>query len=564
MFDLPSLLDEKDRKSQGSATLTTQLLIALLLNILSLALPIMMLQVYDRIIPHQSYGTLIVLLTGVLAALALDVTLRIIRSYLVGWSSAAQEHQASFNAVQRFTQSNLAEFEKVTAGSHLQNLMALGRLREFYSGQAWTALVDLPFAAIFIILIYYLGGDLVLVPLALLLAFFLTSVFAGKNLKKVLEARNESDNTKSSFVVSVISGIHTVKSLAVESFLLRRFEHLQAQVSRSSYEVADASGAASIMSAAFGQLSLILTASLGFFLVLDNSLSVGGLSACTLLAGRCIQPIQRVLGTWLRYQDLSIARREAASILDLPLMPRLHIGIHSPQGRISIDNLSYISDDGDIQLKNITLSVTPGSVVAITGGDEKTKSSLLQLIAGVLMPAEGYVQVDDVNPAQYSLSALKTLIGYLPQDGAIFKGSILDNLTGFDEENIESAKNMAEKLGIDKIVELMPRGYQTLLTDAPSDPIPPGVRQRIALARILARGPAVLLFDDAHRTLDKDGYNLLFKLMGQMKGRVTMILITKDQNLLSLADRHYLLNDGTLSPLFTDQNHNIALLSEIF
>ncbi|PZP55633.1 MAG: hypothetical protein DI586_06250 [Micavibrio aeruginosavorus] len=542
-----------------------QLWIALTLNILSLALPIMMLQAYDRIIPHNSYGSLVALVFIVLIALAMDVTLRIIRSYLISWSSSSSEHAANCAAIELFCRANLDKFESISSGEQLQDLNAISKLREFYSGQAWASLIDLPFIVIFLGLIGYLGGSLVLIPICLLGLFFLNTLLTGNVLKRALERRTASDDQKASLVVSVLKGIHTVKSLSLESFLLRKFEINQAEVSRDSYLVASASGKASTVSAGFGQLSLIMTVTAGMFLVLEGSLTVGGLSACTLLAGRCIQPVQRVLATWLRLQDLTLAKEQASALFNIPVMRRAEKNHLIFQGRISLDNVTYTSPMGNFSLQSISLQVEPGSIVAITGDDGAAKSALLQIIAGIISPESGSVFVDEIEPSSYSLSDMRSLIGYLPQDGAIFKGSILENMTGFrhDDNIVKDAIEAGAELGLDKVIDLLPHGYQTMLTDSAADPIPPGVKQRISLSRIITNKPSILLFDDADRALDKTGYNLLFRLIGRLKGQSTIILVTQDQNLLSFADFFLHLENGSLSVVNPSGTQNLAILSHL-
>ena len=543
-------LPESYEKNVHKLSAPHHLAIALILNLLSLALPIMMLQVYDRIIPHQSYGTLVVLTMGVMVALAFDAALRTVRAWLVGWSAASHEHAAGCAALERLTAADMPSFEKNSAGEHLQNLGALSRLREFHSGQAMLALIDLPFASIFLLLIAYLGGILVLVPLALLVLFFLTARFAGANLKATLEKRSLADDRKSSFVVSVLTGIHTAKSLAMESALMRRFEALQDDVTEDSYRVALASGAATTLSAAFGQLSAIATAAAGCVLVLEGHLSVGGLSACTLLGGRAIQPIQRVLGTWLRLQDLTIAKEQADRLFELPVQKREKAApAFAPQGRLVIERATFsYSPELTPLLNDISLSIEPGQVIAIGGDKASGKSTLLQMMAGLLVPQTGLVRIDDIDPAHYSLSSLAGRIGYMPQQGMIFRGTILENMTGFrnDEDSVRRAKEAGFDLGLDIVIDLLPRGYQTVLSDTAADPVPPGIKQRIALVRTLMHNPALLLFDDADRALDKEGYNRLFRTMGRLKGRCTLIMVSHDQNLLSLADRFYHLENGVL------------------
>ncbi len=543
------LLPEAYRSQVFGLSAAWHIALALMLNILSLAVPIMMLQVYDRIIPHQAYGTLTLLVSGVLVALALDAMLRLARAWLSGWSAASHEHVAACAAMERIANSKLDVFEQTSIGTHMHNFSALERLREFYSGQSLTAVVDLPFAALFLLMVGYLGGILVLVPTILLLAFVLFSHYAGAWLKTAIQERDQADHRKASHMIAVLSGIHTAKSFGMERLLSRRFEGYQKDVTKGSYDVALASGLAATMSTAFSQMSLILTAAAGSLLVIHGHLSVGGLSACTMLAGRALQPVQRVLGTWLRLQDLSVSRQQVATLFAMPMQLREQDPLPPPQGTLQLQNVDFAyGEQGGLALQGISLSVERGEVVSISGDKGSGKSTLLQLMAGLLAPTGGIVRLDNFDPAARSMAEMSAHIGYLPQQGIVLKGSILDNITGFvnDEDSVESAKTIGRELGLDTVVNILSKGYATMLSDSAADPVPPGVKQRIVLARVLRHRPAVLMFDDADHALDKEGYNRLFRLIGRLKGRCSIVMVSHDQNLLSFADRGYVLEQGKL------------------
>jgi ATP-binding cassette subfamily C protein LapB len=558
---LPSA--ETRRQETFNLSAHWHIIIALMLNILSLAVPIMMLQVYDRIIPHQAYGTLTILVGGVLIALAFDAVLRLARAWLSGWAAASHEHAAACAVMERFANVKLHAFEQNSAGTYMQNFGALDRLREFYSGQSLTALVDLPFVLLFLLLIVYLGGWLVLAPLILIVIFVAFSQNAGNWLKNAIKERGEADDRKASHMIAVLSGIHTVKSLAMESLLLRRFEYYQKDVTEGSYNVALASGFAATMSAAFSQLSLIITASVGTIMVLNGHLSVGGLSACTMLAGRALQPVQRVLGTWLRMQDLAISSEQAKMLFALPMQQRSAEALPPPKGKLLLQGVDFsYNDETSFALKGVSFNVEPGEVVTIAGEKGSGKSTLLQVMVGLLTPTHGTVQLDGFDPATHSMSEMQGHIGYLSPQGIILKGSILDNMTGFrnDDASIASAKEMGHELGLDSVINLLPRGYATLLADNAADPVPPGVKQRIVLTRILRHRPAMLMFDHADRALDKEGYNRLFRLMGKLKGTCSIVMVSHDQNLLSFADRSYILDKGLLREVDPSDVQSLSLL----
>lgn len=225
----------------------------LFINILSLAMPLTLLQVYDRIIPNNASGTLAMLILGVASALLLEALLRLGRSWVSGWMGARFDHLAGCMAMERLLHSGVPDFERQGSGVHLERLNALGTLREFYAGQAILALVDLPFAVLFLAVIAYLGTWLVFVPLGLLVVFVLTALYVGKRLRGSLEDRIMSDERRFNFIIEVLGAVHTVKGLAMEEQMLRRYERLQETSAEANFEVAKDSAKALSVGAFFSR-----------------------------------------------------------------------------------------------------------------------------------------------------------------------------------------------------------------------------------------------------------------------------------------------------------------------
>ena len=190
---------------------------------LSLGLPIVILQVYDRILPNQAVDTLFWLATGLCVVLLLEWFFRIARAYVAGWAAAQYEHQASCRAVDRMLGANIGEFEREAPGVYLDRVQAVDTLRDYYAGQARLWLVDLPFVVLFLGLFWFIGRELVIVPLALLGMLFGGALLVGDALKDALAERAEVDHRRFSFVIEVLSGIHTAKLLAMEPLLQRRY-----------------------------------------------------------------------------------------------------------------------------------------------------------------------------------------------------------------------------------------------------------------------------------------------------------------------------------------------------
>ena len=242
----PFIADPKDNGtwSFGQATVPDSpmpggpvLFASLIVNLFSLALPIVILQIYDRILPNEATDTLIVLTVGLVLVLLLDGAFRTARAYVTGWNAARFEHLLGCRAIDRLLSSHIDKLERDPPGVHLDRLGAINTLRDFHGGQAKLLLVDLPFIALFLALIYVIAGWLVLVPLAIFAVLGAASALIGRLLRQALKERSLLDDRRYSFVIEILSGIHTIKLLAMEPLMLRRYERLQESTAASSYAV---------------------------------------------------------------------------------------------------------------------------------------------------------------------------------------------------------------------------------------------------------------------------------------------------------------------------------------
>jgi ATP-binding cassette subfamily C protein LapB len=524
------------------------------INVLALAMPMMLLQVYDRIIPNTATGTLILLVAGVGTALLLEALLRAGRSYVSGWMGARFEHLAGCAALERLLSAHITDFERQGSGVHMERFNALNTLKEFYAGQAILALCDLPFAVVYMAAIAWLAGWLVLVPIVLIVLFAASAVLVGQKLKGAIEGRMQADDRRFNFIIEVLGGVHTVKSLAMEEQMLRRYERLQEHCAEGNYGVAMASTQAAGLGVMFSQITMFLVVGFGSILVIDGALTVGGLAACTMLAGRSMQPLQKAVGVWTRFQSIRLARDRLAKIFamkpeapaGLPELPKI-------EGAIELQNVSFNygkNRDGE-QLPNIvsdvSLRVAPGEAVGVAGGNASGKSTLLYLMMGALKPTEGRILIDGNDIGQFDPISVRGQIAYLPQQGALFNGTLLENITMFREDKEPIALDMARLLGLDNVVAHMPLGYDTKVGEGVGDALPRGIKQRIAIARALVEKPRILLFDEANTAMDGAGDAMLKRLLERLKGHVTLVLVTPRPSLMSLADRIFDLADGRVS-----------------
>lgn len=463
------------------------------------------------------------------------------------------EHLAGVAAVERLLNVSIVDYERQGSGLHLERFNALGPLKEFYAGQAILALCDLPFAVLFLGAMYYLAGHLVLVPIALIIFFAIAAIVVGKKLRDALENRMMADDRRYSFIIEVLGSIHTVKGLAMEEQMIRRYERLQETCAAADYNVALQSSSASSTGALFSQLVLFCVVGYGATFVIDGVLTVGGLAACTMLAGRSMQPLQKAVGIWTRFQSIQLSLDRVRELFQMqeekpPGLPNLP----PIRGDLTIENMTFTygrNKDGDDLppvFKSINLSIEAGETIGITGSGSSGKTTLLYILMGVFAPNEGRILADGMDLYEYDPSSIRRQIAYLPQEGALFNGTILENVTMFRDDKIDEALDISRLLGLDGVVAHMPHGYETKVGDGAGDKLPKGIKQRIAIARALVDKPRVLLFDEANASMDSAGDSTLRNLLERLKGRVTLILVTPRPSMLNLADRIFDINDSQL------------------
>lgn len=528
------------------------LLASLSINVLSLGLPVVILQVYDRILPSAATETLLFLIVGLSVVLMLDGVLRVARSFITGWTAARFEHLASCAAIDRLLSTDITSFERDAPGIHLDRINGIDALRDFHAGQAKLLLVDLPFVLLFLGLIWIIAGPLVLVPLILLALLAITAILVGRSLKQSLHDRADLDDRRYNFIIEALSGIQTVKVLAMEALLQRRYERLQESGAATTYRSTFLSNIATAVGSLFSNLTMVSVAAVGATYVMASELSIGALAACTLLAGRAVQPLLRALGLWTQFQNIQVAEQRVERLFSLePEARDAEETAGRLSGAIELQDVSFAyGEDEPVLLDSVNLKVEPGEIIGVSGGTGSGKTSLLMLMMNALRPTGGRVLCDGIDVSRFKPDTLRRQIAYLAQGAILFQGTILENITMFrGSEAVEQALAAAQLLGLDKQIHRLPAGFETRVGDGAQDELPNGLKQGIVMARALAGDPRVILFDEANSALDSRSDSVLKAALQSLKGGPTMILVSHRPSLLKLADRVFAIEHGTIVQL---------------
>lgn len=521
---------------------------SLIINLLALGMPLGLLQIMDRVVANQSVQTLLLLVLGIVGVIVLEEILRAANSHVTGWLGARFEHAASVNALSRLMHVPLRRLEREEPDMHAERIAAAGKVADFYSGQALLIIFDLPFVLLFLAVIYFIGDWVVLVPLALLTVFAYVVSRFGSWLRKQVEQRNAMDDRRQNFLVEVLGGLHSVKTLGMEAQMERRHELLQAGNSRISESLAYGSAMAATTGMLFTQVMIVGVVFAGAWGVLAGEMTPGGLAACMMLSVRALQPLRRSLTVWLRYQAFVAAQARLQEIADMPVVDdRSGETLPPVRAGIELKNISMARSNGTPLFENLSLRVNANECIGIRGESGSGKTSLLSLMSGIDRPDAGEVLVDGRPLADFSEDSVQRQIALIPQNGTIVAGTILENMTMFDDRLNARALEIADQIGLDRIVASMKLGYETPMGEGNAETMPPGVCQIITIVRALAHDPSVIIFDEANTTLDMQDDQRLRDYLARCKGKHTLILVTHRPSLLALADRVLILSGGRLT-----------------
>lgn len=522
------------------------------INILALALPLSILQIYDRVLPNAALDTLSALVFGLVCVVLIDGVLKYLRAYVANWAAASFTHKLSIKALSTMLATPPSDFSRETSSEHLERLGAISGLGNHLGGQSRLVAIDILFIPIFAGVILLVGGSIFLVMIALFGLFGAFAVRRTLDLNKVIESREQMDSRKSDFFIEVLSAMQTVKAHAMEPLIMRRFERLQSSASIITRRLVEHAGASQTHNAMYSSLSIVAIVGVGALLVFNGRLTIGALACCMLLSSQLLQPLMRSLSAWNESQLAKHRRRRIAAIFeagdDAPFpdskdATSVYAAKAAPEP-VTFSNVSIRR--GDVQLfRNLNLDIPAGSIVALRGADGSGRTSLMRAVMGDVPISAGDIKIGDKRIGADE-NVTTSLARYVAPTPTIFRGTIIENLTLFGAISAKTALAASKLIGLEGEVVRMPLGYDTMLKSAAGRDIPVATSQRICIARAIATNPSVIIFDDANTLLDMTGERRFGEALRQLRGKMTVIIATHRPSLLRAADAVYDIRNGTL------------------
>lgn len=527
------------------------LIASFFLQLFALITPLFFQVVIDKVLVHKGLTTLDVLAFGLIVVSLFEVVLGGLRTYLFSHTTNRIDVLLGAKLFGHLLALPLAYFEARRVGDSVARVRELENVRNFITGSALTVVIDLLFTVVFLAVMYYYSPMLTFIVLGSIPCYVLLSVFVTPILRARVEEKFNRGAENQAFLVESVTGIETLKAMAVEPQMQRRWEEQLAGYVHASFKAGNLNNIANQVAGFINKVVVVLILWIGARAVIAGDLSVGQLIAFNMLAARVSGPVLRLVQLWQDFQQAGVSVQRLGDILNTPTEPSHNQNRSSlPQlaGRITFDRVTFrYRPDGAEVLRNVSLDIPAGQVIGIVGRSGSGKSTLAKLIQRLYVPEAGRVLVDGVDLAMVDTAWLRHRVGVVLQENILFNRSVRDNIALSDPGMpMERVIQVAQLAGAHDFILEMPQGYDTLVGEHGST-LSGGQRQRLAIARALATNPRVLILDEATSALDYESERIIQQNMQAICQGRTVVIIAHRLSTVRHADRIVVLERGQIA-----------------
>ena len=518
-----------------------------LVSALALCAAIYTMQVYDRVVPTGSFPTLFVLTVGVILGLVLEAAGRQVKSVLINRSAEVLDREIGQIFFDRILRMRLDQ-RPDSVGTLSSELKGFEVVRAYMTSSFLFLFADLPFSLLFLLIIFWLGGSIALVPLTLLLI----SVFAGWLLQGSVERSAkrsaEEAHRRNGLLVEAIEGAESLKAAGAGSTISRRWRALSAAVCSSDREIKATTALATNVSQVLQQLSYVGIVAVGSFLVSEGTLTLGSLIACSILGGKSLGPIAQLPQVLTQAKQARFALAGLDRLSSVPADSDDGDFAQIPEsvvGKLGLEAVTFGYDQGSELLTVPSLTIGPGERVAVLGPTGSGKTSLLRIMSGIYRPTSGRVFLDNYDMTHLLSTHLRGRVRYVPQDIKLFSGTLRDNLKlGLPMVSDDELMVASEQSGLIRSIMGHPSGLDLPITESGSG-LSGGQRHLVALTRVLLGGPSVVLLDEPTSGMDRATERQVMDAIFRETGPdTTIVVVTHKTSVLEYVDRVVILDQG--------------------
>ena len=525
------------------------LIAAFFINLLALTMPLFVMNVYDRVVPNHATDTLWILALGVALIICADLLLRMLRSWFVELAASRADITLSARIMERILGARL-EHAPPSIGSFASNVQSFESVRSFIGSMTITALIDLPFFLLFVVIIALIHWVMIIPVLIGAVVIILYALSVQSAMQKLTDSMSQASAQRNSGLIESLVAAPTLKSFNANSRMQRAWEQATQFLSA-------CTGKQRMLGASVGagaswvqQIVAVVMIVVGVYLVINGDMSQGGLIAAYMLSSRAMAPISQTASLLTQYYQAEIAMTavdqlmdaEQERVIDKPIISRQKL-----RGEIELRNVSFAyPDEQNNALTDVSLHIRAGERVGILGRVGSGKSTLEKLILGLYRPTAGKILIDGVHIEQIDLTELRRNIGYIPQDVQLLSGSVYDNITlGVDHPSNEKLMQAINVSGLSGLIGAHADGLSMQVGEGGSR-LSGGQRQTIAVARAVMADSSILLLDEPTSAMDSNLEAHVSKNLGQLSQSKTLLLITHRTSLLDMVDRLIVMDAGRI------------------
>jgi ATP-binding cassette subfamily B protein len=532
---IPEILKQK-------AALRDIAIAAIAMHLLALASPIFFQLVIDKVLVHQSVGTLWVLGVGVIIALVFDSLFGFLRQILTLSATNKIDMRLTRRTFAHLLSLPIDYFETTTAGIITRHMQQVEKIRAFLTGRMFFTVLDATSLILFLPILFTYSVQLAMVVLLFTVLIALVVMGMVPTFRRRLNALYAAEAERQSMMVETIHGMRTVKALAIEPTQRRLWDQRSAQSINMHYRVGKISITGNAITDFLGKLLPVVIIVLGAQQVFDQTLTVGALIGFQMISGRVVQPLIAIVGLVNDYQETALSVRMLGEVMNRPSEGRASAGGLRPDlaGEISFDAVTFrYPGAAGTALDRATFTIPAGSVVGIVGRSGSGKTTLTKLIQGLYSVQEGIVRFDRTDAREIELAHLRRQIGVVLQENFLFRGTVRDNISAAKPDaSFEEIVAAAEAAGAAEFIERLPQGYNTLLEENAAN-LSGGQKQRLSIARSLLTKPRILVLDEAASALDPESEAIFINNLSRIAVGRTVIMIS--HRLSTLVNAHAIL-----------------------
>ena len=520
-----------------------------LINLIALATPLFVMNVYDRVVPNHATATLWMLAIGITIAFVFDFILKTLRGMCLDLAGKKTDLIISAALYERFMGMKMKQRPN-RVGGFAQYFQDYQSVRDFLSSLTLSALIDFPFTLLILLVIGIIGGPLVCIALIAYPVALLTNWLIQKPLIAEVQKTYRLSHDRQAMLVETLTGLDAIKMNNAQSQRQYQWEQVMTSLSKLETRVKLLSSVAINFTSWLQQFTGVIMIVAGVYWIIEGHLSMGGLIACYLLQRSAMMPMGQLCGLITRYHRAKITKASIDNMMDLEQeasIDEVPLRCEKLSGAIEFNDVTFSYPQNQYaSLKDISLRIAPGEKVGIIGRSGSGKSSLAKLLVSFYQPDSGMVLIDGIDARQLDVNDIRHNIGYVSQDIHLFSGTLRDNLligaNYVDEETMIRAATFA---GVHDFCRRHPQGYNMQVGERGMN-LSGGQRQAVALARSLLLDPPVLLMDEPTSAMDNTSEDLIKKAIAPLVVNKTLLLVTHRASLLSLVDRLIVLDNGKI------------------